>query len=293
MNAGSKAPALIGFSTHMLRSARRAGVGVLMLVALPGTASAAATYLEAYATASDSGGSETVVGTEGAVFASRSGEYAGFGRVRGADASASAAFGTLRAQSSANGTNDGATSGASARFHDTVTITAPGVATGTPGLFSFAMEVEGSLVADGAAHATWILSSGVGSVGPRILGAGEVTSSSISGDPFGGYYDSGLWLFHFGEPFVIGVTLGVGTTAGSSVGSGSASAMFGNTATWQGFSAVESAGTHIPYPEYFVTSASGLDWSLPVVVPVPGAALFFASALVVLAARASKSKASR
>lgn len=253
----------------------------------PGAA-VAAPYLEAYASSSDAGSSETVTGSSGSIVASRSGSHSAYGMSSSSDATAVAAFGLLKAQSSAHATNDVANSGSSALFRDTVTINAPGIAAGTPGLFSFAMEVEGSLAAE-TGHATWRLQAGVG-IYSRILGEGEVATGVVNGDPFGGTYDSGLWLFRFGEPFVIGVMIDTSTTAGSSDGSGSAIALFGNTATWQGFTAVESYGTHIPITGYTVTSESGVDWSLPV-VPEPVATFLLAPGLVGLAlARASHTR---
>lgn len=241
-------------------------------------------YLEAYASASDGGAPDTQTTTSGSVSASRSGGYSGFGQTRGADAGASASFGVLKAQSSASASHSAATSGGAARFRDSITITAPGIATGTLGRFGFRVDVSGGLAADNG-HANWVLTYQVASFPWTTLAEGDVYDdpggAGVSGDPFGGVYDSSLWLFRFGEPFTLEMLLGTLTTAGGSTIAGSATALFGNSVEWQGLVAVQDYGTHAPIAGWVASSASGTDYARP--IPEASTALLLAAGLLGLA----------
>jgi hypothetical protein len=277
---------------HTFRTGDAARTGALLLAiaaALGSTRAAQAlpvAYLEAYASASDGEASGTEVGYDQYVSNSRSGSYSGFGSFRGADASSNASFGVLRAASSASASLNVATSGASARVHDFLTITAPGVATGTPGTFAFSILADGSMDASHG-RADWMLAIQVGSFAAKLLAEGEVFhdagGAGVSGDPFGGIYASGNYGFRFGEAFSVDVLLGVGSSAGSSVGSGSAFVDFLHTASWQGIAEVKLLGSSTSLPDYGVTSASGADYSRA--IPEPGTLWLVALGVTALAAR--------
>lgn len=282
---------------RLLGSARRpgrlllaAGLAILGAAGVPGS-SVATPLLEGYASASDGGGQDNPTASSGFVIAARSGAYSAYGIERGADAFALASFGQLGARSSASGTYSSGVSGASGRFRDDITITAPGVATGTTGLVGFRVAVDGSLTASNGI-ADWSLYYAMGTIPWTALAEGRVYQdpggAGVTGDPAGGVYDSALALFRFGEPFVLDMRLATSTTAGSSNGSGSASALFDHTLTWEGLVAVQDYATGTPITGYVVTSASGTDYARP--IPEPAAVVLMGAGLVGLAFSGRKAR---
>lgn len=270
---------------HLVANGPRCVVLALLAATMASAAAVPVPQLRAYASASDSGDpvSEQVT-SSGFATLTRAGSYSGYGMERAAFASAWVTFGKVSLESSASSTESGATSGASGEFSDSLTITAPGMAKGTPGLFDFRIAVQGLLLAQGSASARWNLSYGVSTFGWAILGEGLVWGSKgggSSGDPFGGVYDTVPHLFKYGEPFTLVVQFSVSTSSGSS-GTDSASALFGDTMTWQGLRVLDYQ-TQLPVDDFTVSAASGTDFRQP--IPEPASALLLAVGLIGVALR--------
>lgn len=154
-------------------------------------------------------------------------------------------------------------SGSSGTFQDSVTITAPGVPTGTLGTLSFSLRVEGGLSAtQGASASSWQLGADLGGGFYDISASGRVNSPELfppgySGSPFGTF--NATISFQYGFAMPLSVELHATAQASNSqVATGLASVTPFVRLFWNGISDVKANGT--PVGTYKVSSESGTNW---------------------------------
>lgn len=169
-------------------------------------------------------------------------------------------------------------------FTDILTVFAPGVADGTPGLLTFSISVGQNLsvvpVGRSFDFADWNLQAsywgGTISRGGRI---DTVFTTTYVGDPSGTY--SATVPFFYGTAEGMSVSLTAGAADMQPFG-GSASDDLSHSVYWGGISDLTANGA--PVSSFTVTSDSGTDWSQSFVpaqasVPEPGTRVSLFSAL--------------
>lgn len=186
-------------------------------------------------------------------------------------------------------------------YRDEVTIAHPGLTRQT-GTLTATVIISGSMATSGgttSASSAWNFfksfnpsslpstsESATGNVFQSIqLGDGSLLTGSLNP---GGDVVTIEAPFVFGEPSSIFAQFSIGATAGGAVrddaGAGVAgvSAMFGNTVRWEGIDQIFGPDGE-PVEGFSVSSASGMDWSGPTLVPVPAALPLMATGLLGLA----------
>jgi len=164
--------------------------------------------------------------------------------------------------------------GAYGIFRDSITITAPGVPTGTLGTIVLAVNVTMTLTATtGSSAATWDLAADIGGGATDISRSGIMYSPSVHtpqyvGDGVGTY--TGVASFQYGMPAqLIVIVHGNAGAAYDSNGSGNCS--FSRIiASWAGMTNATANGS--PVSGWTVTSQSGTNWSGAINPPPPCAA---------------------
>jgi len=178
-------------------------------------------------------------------------------------------------------------------FRDSITITAPGHATGSPGLLSFTLLVNGSLSVnqEHVADAGWSLAADVGGAafdlhaGAMLYNNAPVLAKhGYVGDPFGSY--SATVSFSYGIAMPVDVELeAIAQSAYSSSGTQTlaiSSFDLAHSLYWGGLSVLDGNGQ--PLPSWQLLSASGTDYrqSFAPAVPEPAALLLWAAGLTLL-----------
>jgi len=235
------------------------------------------------------------IATGGAGFVQIAGTFNGAFLSAAADADA----GLLRARASAS--YDLADPGyriaaGSAIVADWLTITAPGVADGTPGTLDLSVTLEGTITRSGTADAGTIVGVLWGGTAPFEDQdfQGFTTSTSASdvftvGVPFtfGDSFLLTLWLFSAAGTIGVCNDLGgcpatEGTTPYEASGLGASSADFFNTLVLSGL--VPKVGG-VPVPNPVFTAASGAQYTVRGVVPEPSTLILLGAAGTFLFAR--------
>jgi hypothetical protein len=172
-------------------------------------------------------------------------------------------------------------------FEDTITITAPGIATGTFGTLDYSLSIAGSIEGiAGSSGATWYLQSGFNGGAAAITATAsdyspELSSEAYQGDPFGVY--SATVSFQYGVPAPIEVELqGSAGAYYSETDAGAAQFDLSHSLYWGGLTNLTAGG--VPVGAFTVTSASGTNYAnsfVPTAAPEPGTAGLFAGALLV------------
>jgi hypothetical protein len=168
-------------------------------------------------------------------------------------------------------TSDGPASAVSRGIlRDSLTITSPGVPTGTPGTLSFSISVNGSLSApSGSSAATYQLQADLGGGAFDINASGTQYSPGLGGafigDPFGIYTATISFQYGFAMPLDVELTATV--SAGNDFTStGAGTSDLGHSLYWNGITNVTASGS--PVGSFTVDSATGGNWTNSF-VPVP------------------------
>lgn len=169
-------------------------------------------------------------------------------------------------------------------FSDILTVFAPGVADGTPGLLTFSVSVDENLklvpVGQSFDSASWHLQAsywgGTISRGGKI---DTVFNPTYAGDPSGIYTMTVPFFFGTAEGMSVNLTAGA---ADMQPFGGSANDDLAHSVYWGGISDVTANG--VPVSSFTVTSDSGTDWSKSFVpaqtsVPEPGTRVLLFGAL--------------
>jgi len=180
------------------------------------------------------------------------------------------------------------TSAARGIFRDSVTITAPGVATGTPGTLTYAIAVNGVLDVNslGSAATSWFLQAAMGGSLFNINRGATLYNNSPAyskhgyvGDPFGTY--SATIPFTFGVAAPLDVELTGTAQVGYYLDPGVAVASFdmAHSLYWGGITNVKAGSADVS--SFVTTSVSGTNYhnSLAPPVPEPGPALLLLAGL--------------
>ncbi|MFT3683522.1 MAG: GC-type dockerin domain-anchored protein [Phycisphaerales bacterium] len=164
--------------------------------------------------------------------------------------------------------------GAYGIFRDSITITAPGIPTGTPGTITFAVNVTVTLTATtGSSGATWNLSADIGGGITDMSRSGTMYAPSLHnpqyvGDAVGTY--TAVGSFQYGMPSQLIVTLQGGADAAYG-GDGAGNCSFTRiVASWAGLTDAKANG--VPVSGWTVTSQSGTNWGGAINPPSPCAA---------------------
>jgi hypothetical protein len=148
---------------------------------------------------------------------------------------------------------------------DDVVITAPGIATGTPGTLTFSVKVSGGIEgATGGGQGQWLLQAdfGGGAYDINAFARNDVTNGYV-GDPFGIYSATVSFQYGFAAPLDIELTASAISATG-----GEAVADLTHSLYWMGISDVTANGA--PVDTFSAIGASGCDWA-PAAVPLPAA----------------------
>ena len=171
-------------------------------------------------------------------------------------------------------------------FRDDVTITAPGIPTGTLGSLQFSVSLNGSLAAPaGGGASSWQIQATIGGTFQISTSATQFNPDSglgYVGPPFGVF--TGTVNFQFGSAAQLDVELtGAAQTQFDFSGPGSASFDLAHSLYWDGISNV--TANSAPVNNFIVTSTSGTNYAQSFVpaVPEPTTLLLTAGALAVLA----------
>jgi hypothetical protein len=198
-------------------------------------------------------------------------------------------WGVIEAEGEAAGSLNAVTRGI---FRDAITITAPGVAAGTPGTLSYSIIVDGALATNdiGSDRAGWSLQADVGGGsfdidrGGTLYGGGiYAVQHGYLGDPFGSY--SATVGFQFGIASPLEVELSSSAQAAYSFDDGLPAASFlAHSLYWGGIGAVAISG--VPLDDFSVASASGTDYRGSMApVPEPGRVWLMLAGLAVFGLR--------
>lgn len=176
--------------------------------------------------------------------------------------------------------------GPTAGWSDLLTVTAPGVPNGTGGTIVLRVDIDGSVASSGSGESCALVD---------LHGAQISNCSFFDRDPQGagfGRFDSAPIAFAFGTPFE--VSFGASADAGGFARApGFARTDLSNTVTYAGVGQLLDAAEQ-PVANYSITSASGLDYTVPVPEPgAAGAAAVAAIMMVTLGRRGSRPRSRR
>jgi hypothetical protein len=154
-------------------------------------------------------------------------------------------------------------------FRDSVTFTAPGIATGTPGTVVFTVTVSGSVASgSGSSAASWHVAGDIGGGATDMSHSAMMYSPSLHnpqyvGDAFGTFTAVGSFQYGFAAPLYIELYGGAGTGYDSN---GPGSASFQNLVlNWGGLSNATANGQ--PVSGWSVSSESGTNWGGALTAP--------------------------
>ncbi len=159
-------------------------------------------------------------------------------------------------------------------FRDSITITAPGVPTGTLGTIVFAVNVTVTLTATtGSSASTWSLAGDIGGGATDLSRSGIMYAPSVHtpqyvGDGVGTH--TGVASFQYGMPAQLIVILQGGAQASYDSSGGGNSSFTRVVASWAGMSDARANGT--PVSGWTVSSVSGTNWGGAISPPPPCAA---------------------
>ncbi len=177
-----------------------------------------------------------------------------------------------------------------AAFYDDLTITAPGIATGTAGVMTYGVWLDGGLeISNSNSAASWRLRTNFGgdsSFDIDAIGAlcGANVPCSGAASP-GLYWASADFLFGIAAPLVVSLR-GDAVAMAATGGQPPSLARFdlGHSLYWAGIGSV--SANNATLDNYTLASASGKDWLLsfvPSAVPEPGRAGLVLSGLALVA----------
>jgi hypothetical protein len=162
--------------------------------------------------------------------------------------------------------------GGSGTFRDTITITAPGVPTGTQGTLTFSVHVSGNISASsGSSASSWSVSGDIAGGFYDLSRQGrfnspELAPAGYSGNAFGTYVSNSV-AFQYGFAMPMSVEFnGIAQAANSFTSSGAAQVDPFVLLTWEGIHDVTAAGA--PISSYTIASDSGTNWANPYTPPV-------------------------
>lgn len=177
------------------------------------------------------------------------------------DATAHTQYGFIRLSAHAIGSLNATATGI---FQDSITITSPGIPTGTPGTLTYGVAVSGTLNASaGFSASSWGLQTDLGGGAFDMSHSGrfnspELAPAGYSGDPFGTY--SSTVAFQFGIATTLDVEFRAAAQAANSFsGSGAAAVDPSVILTWAGIHDVKANGT--PVGTFGISSGSGTNWA--------------------------------
>jgi PEP-CTERM motif len=259
-------------------------VAAALLVAAPMGTAVAATEVEARVSGQQSG-SALYTQTQFSASALDLSGSSGPGALR-TESRAMVEFGVIKLTGvSAFSGNASATGG----FYDRITISAPGIATGTAGVLSYSVLVNGTLsISNTHSQAGWLLRTNFGNdttfdIERSAVLCGVNTFGCVNNPSPGGLYGASV-DFQFGVPMNLSVRLvgNAGTTANfPSEPASLASFNLGNSAYWGGIGGVWLNGA--PVAGWAAAAPSGVNWAPSFApVPEPATTLLLVAGLVAL-----------
>jgi hypothetical protein len=156
-------------------------------------------------------------------------------------------------------------------FRDSITITAPGVPTGTPGTIVFAVNITMTLTATtGSSGAEWDVSGDIGGGATDLSHTGTMYSPSLHtpqyvGDGVGTY--TAVGSFQYGMAAPLGVTVHGSAGAGYDFDGAGNCSYTRIVVSWAGMTDATAKG--VPVNNWTVTSQSGTDWGHAINPPSP------------------------
>lgn len=177
-----------------------------------------------------------------------------------------------------------------AAFYDDLTITAPGIATGTAGVMTYGVWLDGGLeISNSNSAASWRLRTNFGGDSSFDIDAiGALCGANVpcsGAAPPGLYWASADFLFGIAAPLVVSLR-GDAVAMAATGGQPPSLARFdlGHSLYWAGIGSV--SANNAALDNYTLASASGKDWRLsfvPSAVPEPGSAGLVLSGLALVA----------
>jgi hypothetical protein len=184
--------------------------------------------------------------------------FGGFNSTGESDAEVDYGYAVLRGQ--AHGSLN---AGAYGTFQDSITITAPGIPTGTPGTIVFAVSITVTLTATtGSSAAEWDLAGDIGGGFTDMSHTGTMYSPSLHnpqyvGDGVGTY--TAVGSFQYGMPAPLGVILHGGASASYDFDGPGNCSFTRIVASWDGMTDATANGS--PVTGWTVSSQSGTNWA--------------------------------
>jgi hypothetical protein len=177
------------------------------------------------------------------------------------NASSNVAYGVFRLVGSGSAP---IVSTARGQTRDLITVTSPGVLSGTPGTLTYRVRIGGFLSASsGSSGASWMLQTDIGGGAFDINQSANFYSPSLPtpgyvGAPFGTYTATVSFAFGFPLPFELNLR---GTANSANASSDPGSASFGGPLSldWLGITNVTANGS--PVASFAVSSVSGTNWA--------------------------------
>lgn len=180
-------------------------------------------------------------------------------------------YGTVRASGQALGSLNANAQGS---FRDDITITAPGIPTGTNGTLTFSVISSGTVAsASGSSATTWTIRADIGGGVTDLQRSAtqyspELASGAYVGDPVGTH--SATVAFKFGMAMPMSVQLQCSAGAANSPGPHAGESHYGSpfVARWGGITQVLIGSS--PVPSFTISSSSGTNWANPALAYCPG-----------------------
>jgi len=156
-------------------------------------------------------------------------------------------------------------------YRDSVTITSPGITTGTPGTLTYSIYVNGLLMSDGGdSDAGYQLIADLDGGASDISKSGTLFSphlgGAFQGDPFGTYSATINFQYGFALSLYVEVDASVSLGYSDTNHPGSATTNMLSSSYWGGITNVQANGS--PVASFTANSASGANLA-PSQVPVP------------------------